>query len=45
MELIITFPKLRKVSFGRVIIASSRGKTLLETKNVSRNNYKKNKLI
>jgi hypothetical protein len=41
---IITFPKLRKVSFGKVIIASSKGKTLLETKYVSSKNYKKNKI-
>ena len=32
LEAIITFQKLRKFNFGKVIIASSRGKTLLETK-------------
>jgi hypothetical protein len=41
VEAIITFQKLRKFNFGKVIIASSRGKTLLETKNVSSKNYKK----
>jgi len=41
--IIITFQKLRKFNFGKVIIASSRGKTLLETKNVSSKNYKKSK--
>ena len=30
VEAIITFQKLRKFNFGKVIIASSRGKTLLE---------------
>jgi hypothetical protein len=44
LEAIITFQKLRKKSFGKVIIASSRGKTLLEKKNFSRKNYKKNKI-
>jgi len=45
VEAIITFQKLRKFNFGKVIIASTRGKTLLETKNVSSKNYKKiNKL-
>jgi hypothetical protein len=39
-EAIITFQKLRKFNFGKVIIASTRGKTLLETKNVCSNNYK-----
>ncbi len=33
--------KVRKVSFGKVIIVSSRGKTLLERKNVASKNYKK----
>jgi hypothetical protein len=39
VEAIITFQKLRKFNFGKVIIAS--GKTLLETKNLSSKNYKK----
>jgi len=29
LEAIITFQKLRKFNFGKVIIASSRGKTIL----------------
>jgi hypothetical protein len=37
LEAIITFPKLTFLSF----FVSSRGKTLLETKNVSSKNYKK----
>jgi hypothetical protein len=41
LEAIITFQKLRKFNFGKVIIASSRRKTLLETKNVYNKNYKK----
>ena len=41
LEAIITFQKLRKFNFGKVIIASSRGKTLLETFFVSSKNYKK----
>jgi len=45
LEAIITFQKLRKFNFEKVIISSGRGKTLLETKNVSDKNYRKiNKL-